>query len=49
VFVGVKSVQDVQSGYCNGQATAPSYEQVCTGRTGCNAVMRRVNARQFFT
>ena len=40
VFVGVKGVEDVQSGYCNGQATAPSYEQVCTGRTGCNEVVQ---------
>jgi peptide-methionine (S)-S-oxide reductase len=40
VFVDVKGVQDVESGYSNGQATAPSYEQVCTGRTGCNEVVQ---------
>ena len=40
VYVGVKGVADVESGYSNGQATAPSYEQVCTGRTGCNEVVK---------
>ena len=36
VYVAVKGITDVESGYSNGQETAPSYEQVCTGRTGCN-------------
>jgi peptide-methionine (S)-S-oxide reductase len=40
VFVCVKGVDDVQSGYCNGQATTPSYAQVCTGTTGCNEVVQ---------
>lgn len=40
VYVGVKGVTDVESGYSNGQETAPSYEQVCTGRTGCNEVVK---------
>jgi peptide-methionine (S)-S-oxide reductase len=40
VYVGVKGVVDVESGYSNGQETAPSYEQVCTGRTGCNEVVK---------
>ena len=40
VFVGVRGVTDVQSGYCNGQVARPSYEAVCTGRTGCNEVVR---------
>ena len=42
VYVEVKGVLDVESGYSNGQAAAPSYEQVCTGRTGCNEVVRLV-------
>ena len=33
---------DVESGYSNGQETAPTYEQVCTGRTGCNEVVKLV-------
>ena len=35
VFKEVRGVLDVESGYSNGQETAPTYEQVCTGRTGC--------------
>ena len=42
VYVEVKGVLDVESGYSNGQAAAPTYEQVCTGRTGCNEVVRLV-------
>ncbi len=40
VYVQVRGVLDVESGYCNGQAERPSYEAVCTGRTGCNEVVR---------
>lgn len=40
VYVGVKGVTDVESGYSNGQETQPSYEAVCTGRTGCNEVVK---------
>ena len=40
VFVGVRGVVDVESGYSNGQAHNPSYEQVCTGRTGHNEVVK---------
>jgi peptide-methionine (S)-S-oxide reductase len=40
VYKNVKGVTDVESGYSNGQASAPSYEQVCTGRTGCNEVVK---------
>jgi len=40
VYVAVKGITDVESGYSNGQETAPSYEQVCTGRTGCNEVVK---------
>jgi peptide-methionine (S)-S-oxide reductase len=40
VFVLVKGVLDVESGYCNGQTLKPSYEQVCSGLTGHNEVIR---------
>src|SRR5512139_2116488 len=40
VFVRVRGVLDVESGYSNGQPEAPSYEQVCTGHTGHNEVVR---------
>ncbi len=42
VFVGVKGVLDVESGYCNGHVVRPSYEQVCTGNTGHNEVVKLV-------
>jgi peptide-methionine (S)-S-oxide reductase len=34
VFDRVQGVVDVESGYCNGQTLNPTYEQICTGRTG---------------
>lgn len=40
VFVRVRGITDVESGYCNGHALQPSYEQVCTGKTGRNEVVR---------
>ena len=40
VYVKVFGVSDVESGYCNGQTVAPTYEQVCTGRTGHNEVVK---------
>ncbi|HMT64133.1 MAG TPA: peptide-methionine (S)-S-oxide reductase MsrA [Ottowia sp.] len=42
VFKQVRGVLDVESGYSNGQATAPTYEQVCTGATGCAEVVKLV-------
>jgi peptide-methionine (S)-S-oxide reductase len=42
VFVRVRGVLDVESGYCNGTVPQPSYEQVCTGATGHNEVVRLV-------
>lgn len=30
----------VESGYCNDQVAQPSYEQVCSGRSGCNEVVK---------
>jgi len=40
VFLRVRGVIAVESGYCNGQVAAPSYEAVCTGQTGCVEVVR---------
>ena len=34
VYEQVRGVSSVLSGYANGQIDSPSYEQVCTGRTG---------------
>ncbi len=34
IFDDLKGVTDVVSGYSGGQTPNPSYEQVCTGRTG---------------
>ncbi|WP_296447713.1 peptide-methionine (S)-S-oxide reductase MsrA [Rhodoferax sp. UBA5149] len=42
VYVAVKGVMDVESGYSNGRAVRPSYEQVCTGSTGHNEVVKLV-------
>jgi peptide-methionine (S)-S-oxide reductase len=42
VFVQVKGVLDVESGYCNGKTLNPTYEQVCSGMTGHNEVVRLV-------
>ena len=40
VFVRVKGVLDVESGYCNGHTINPTYAQVCEGDTGHNQVVR---------
>jgi peptide-methionine (S)-S-oxide reductase len=40
VFKEVRGVTDVESGYANGETERPSYEQVCTGRTGHNEVVK---------
>lgn len=42
VYVKVRGVTDVESGYANGQVDRPSYQQVCTGTTGHNEVVRLV-------
>ena len=40
VFKEVRGITDVESGYSNGQLERPSYEQVCTGRTGHAEVVK---------
>jgi peptide-methionine (S)-S-oxide reductase len=40
VFERVDGVLAVESGYCNGEMPNPSYEAVCTGRTGHAEVVR---------
>ncbi|RZL86997.1 MAG: peptide-methionine (S)-S-oxide reductase [Variovorax sp.] len=42
VFDQVQGVLDVESGYSNGETIRPSYEQVCTGRTGHAEVVKVV-------
>ena len=42
VFVEVNGIMDVESGYSNGQALNPTYEQVCSGTTGHNEVVKLV-------
>ncbi|MBO9513719.1 MAG: peptide-methionine (S)-S-oxide reductase MsrA [Variovorax sp.] len=42
VFDRVRGVLDVESGYSNGEVLTPSYEQVCTGRTGHAEVVKLV-------
>jgi peptide-methionine (S)-S-oxide reductase len=40
VYKEVRGVTDVESGYSNGETERPTYEQVCTGRTGHNEVVK---------
>ena len=40
VYKEVRGITDVESGYSNGDTERPSYEQVCTGRTGHNEVVK---------
>ena len=52
VYVKLRGVTDVESGYCNGHVQSPSYEDVCTGTTGHAEVVKleydpsQVTARQ---
>ena len=40
VFDDLKGVEDVISGYMGGQGANPSYEDICTGRTGHAEVIK---------
>jgi peptide-methionine (S)-S-oxide reductase len=40
VYVQVRGVTDVESGYSNGHAKNPSYQDVCTGTTGHTEVVK---------
>ncbi len=40
VYKEVQGVTDVESGYSNGHVKEPTYEQVCSGDTGHNEVVR---------
>ncbi len=42
VYKAVKGVVDVESGYSNGHVQNPSYEDVCSGDTGHNEVVKLV-------
>ena len=42
VYVHVRGVTDVESGYSNGHAMNPTYEDVCSGNTGHNEVVKLV-------
>ena len=39
VYLEVRGVLSVESGYSNGQAERPDYEAVCSGSTGCVEVV----------
>ncbi|TAM44768.1 MAG: peptide-methionine (S)-S-oxide reductase [Burkholderiaceae bacterium] len=40
VYVKVRGVTDIESGYSNGHTKKPSYEQVCSGATGHAEVVK---------
>ena len=40
VYVKVRGITDVESGYSNGRKERPSYEEVCTGTTGHAEVVK---------
>jgi peptide-methionine (S)-S-oxide reductase len=42
VYVQVRGVVDVESGYCNGKLPHPTYEMVCTGQSGYCEVVKLV-------
>jgi peptide-methionine (S)-S-oxide reductase len=40
VYKEVRGITDVESGYSNGDTERPSYDEVCTGRTGHSEVVK---------
>jgi peptide-methionine (S)-S-oxide reductase len=42
VFRKIRGVVQVESGYCGGRTSDPTYEQICTGQTGHAEVVRAV-------
>lgn len=40
VYLLVRGVVSVESGYSNGRLKQPTYEEVCTGQTGCAEVVQ---------
>ena len=40
VYVRMKGITDVESGYANGHVDRPTYEQICSGDTGHAEVVR---------
>ena len=42
VFRKIRGVVQVESGYCGGRTSDPTYEQICTGQTGHAEVVRVV-------
>lgn len=42
VFLGLRGVESVKSGYAGGKTARPTYEQVCTGLTGHAEVVQIV-------
>jgi peptide-methionine (S)-S-oxide reductase len=47
VFLGLRGVVSVESGYCNGLGATPSYEEVCSGESGyVEVVQMRFDAGQ---
>jgi peptide-methionine (S)-S-oxide reductase len=42
VYVQVRGVLDVESGYCNGELPNPTYEMVCSGASGYCEVVKLV-------
>ena len=40
VYLQVRGMQAVESGYCNGQLPNPTYDDVCSGTSGHNEVVK---------
>jgi peptide-methionine (S)-S-oxide reductase len=40
VYLQVRGMVSVESGYCNGHLPQPTYEEVCTGNSGHNEVVK---------